>query len=63
MNQRLFELSDGRKTGIYEFMDRKEVEYWFENKCTSKDFVPLARKLEEAGVSELDTAIMSKDNF
>lgn len=63
LNQRLFEMKDGRKTGIYEFMDRKEVEYWFENKCTSTDFVPLARKLEEAGISELDTAIISKDNF
>ena len=63
LNQRLFEMKDGRKTGIDEFMDRKEVEYWFENKCTSTDFVPLARKLEEAGISELDTAIISKDNF
>lgn len=63
LNQRLFETSDGRKTGIYEFMDRKEVEYWFENKCTSRDFVPLSAKLEAAGIDELDATVVSKDCF
>ena len=47
-NQRLYDRSDGGKIGVYEIMDRKEVEYYFLNHHTSKDFHPLREKIEQA---------------
>ncbi len=47
-NQRLYDDSCSHKIGVYEIMDRKEVEYYFRNHCTSGTFIPLRKKIEEA---------------
>jgi len=47
-NQRLYDTADGRKIGVYEIMDRKEVTYYFRNHITSPAFIPLSVRLEEA---------------
>ena len=47
-NQRLYDSPSGGKIGVYEIMNRKEVEYYFENHRTSSQFVPLAEKIREA---------------
>ncbi len=47
-NQRLFDCAKGGKTGIYEFMNREEVNYWFANKTTSKEFVSLRERILRA---------------
>ncbi len=47
-NQRLYDTADGQKIGVYEIMDRKEVNYYFQNHSTSTAFVPLSHKLQEA---------------
>ena len=47
-NQRLYDTSDHRKTGIYEIMDRKETSYYFKNQKTSDQFCPLAEKIRIA---------------
>ena len=41
-NQRLFDCPEGGRTGVYEWMDRKEVEYYFKNGRTSPQFRTLA---------------------
>ena len=58
-NQRLYDTADNGKIGVYEIMDRKEVEYYFKNHCTSSSFTPLQRKIEEAvaeGIVDEDQA-------
>ena len=52
-NQRLYDTADGQKIGVYEIMDRKEVNYYFQNHSTSTAFVPLSHKLQEAVQSGL----------
>ena len=47
-NQRLYDNPQGGKIGVYEIMDRKEVEYYFLNHQTSRTFQPLREKIEEA---------------
>lgn len=46
--QRLFETDEGKKTGVYEIMDRKEVEFWFEHRHVSEHFIPLSEKIKKA---------------
>ena len=46
--QRLYDTPFGRKTGIYEFMDEKEVAYYFENRRNSGSFKPLKERIREA---------------
>ncbi len=45
--QRLYETAGGR-TGVYEIMNRKEADYYFENHHTDRSFLPLSRKIREA---------------
>lgn len=47
-NQRLYDTENSRKIGVYEIMDRKEVEYYFRTNCTSGCFIPLKTKIQEA---------------
>ena len=47
-NQRLYDTADGEKIGVYEIMNRKEVDYYFRNHCTSGSFIPLETKIREA---------------
>ena len=46
-NQRLYDTEKG-KTGVYEIMDRSELEYYFANHRTSSSFVPLETRIREA---------------
>lgn len=46
--QRLFFRNDGKRTGVYEFMDREEVSYWFENRHVSERFVTLEKRTAAA---------------
>ncbi len=46
--QRLYDLEDGRKTGFYEFMNRKEVMDYFKKGCTDSSFTPLSFKIRAA---------------
>ena len=47
-NQRLYDHPSGGKIGVYEIMNRKEIEYYFEHHRTSSAFHPLAEKIQEA---------------
>lgn len=47
-NQRLYDTREGGKIGVYEIMDRKEIEYYFLNHTHSPGFRTLKRELEEA---------------
>ena len=47
-NQRLYDDPAGGKIGVYEIMNRKEIEYYFEHHRTSSSFQPLAEKIKEA---------------
>ncbi len=47
-NQRLYDNPAGGKIGVYEVMDRKEIEYYFANKRTSSSFHPLSQAIQEA---------------
>lgn len=47
-SQRLFEMADGSRTGIYEIMDRKEVNSYFETGRTSESFIPLQKAVRKA---------------
>lgn len=47
-SQRLFEYKGGEKRGIYEFMDKKELAYFFENKKTSEYFIPISKRISNA---------------
>ena len=52
-SQRLFDTGNGKRTGIYEFMNRKEIIHYFETEKTSSGFVPLStaiRNAETAGI-------------
>lgn len=46
-SQRLLTLSDQTKAGVYEFMDEKDLRYYFETGSVPAGFVPLSRKLEK----------------
>ena len=63
-NQRLYDTSDRRKIGVYEIMDRKEIEYYFLNHRTSQQFQPLREKILEAvrqGLVDPDQAAQDLD--
>ena len=47
-NQRLFNLGHGRRSGVYEYMNRKEVTYALEHRHVSKTFVSLQKQLQAA---------------
>ena len=47
-NQRLYDTKEAGKIGVYEIMNRKEVDYYFRNHTTSSTFKPLREKIEEA---------------
>ena len=47
-NQRIYDMPDGRRTCIFEIMDRKEVNYYFDNKHTSQRFVRLEDRIRQA---------------
>ncbi len=46
--QRLYDCPHGGKTGVYEIMDRKEVNYYIENHRTTDQFVTLRKRIMEA---------------
>lgn len=46
--QRLYTAADQRKIGIYEIMDRKEVQHYFRTHTNSENFVPLAARIYRA---------------
>ena len=47
-SQRLFEKTNGEKTGIYEYMNEKEITYYFEKGDVSDAFIPLSKQIEQA---------------
>jgi competence protein ComGA len=47
-SQRLFEKANGEKTGIYEYMNEKEITYYFEKGDVSDAFIPLSKQIEQA---------------
>lgn len=47
-NQRLYRMKNGKYSGIYEIMNRKEVSYWFENGHTDKSFRCLEDSIRRA---------------
>ena len=47
-NQRLFNLGDGKRSGVYEYMNRKEVAYALEHRRVSETFVSLQKQLQAA---------------
>lgn len=47
-NQRLYETSDGSRTGVYEVMDRQEVTYYLEHRCISESFRGLKDRIKES---------------
>ena len=61
-NQRLYPCSQGM-TGIYEIMDRKEVDYWFANKETSEDFIPLSAKASFAAANGIIEKMAAAADF
>ncbi len=57
--QRLFDCPQGGRTGIYEWMDRKEIGYYFDHGRTSENFRPLAESIRQeraAGTIDADQA-------
>ena len=47
-NQRLFNLGDGKRSGVYEYMNRKEGAYALEHRCVSETFISLQKQLQSA---------------
>ncbi len=47
-NQRLYRMKDGKMAGIYEYMTRKEVQYYFEEKHTDRNFRSLEERIRAA---------------
>lgn len=47
-NQRLFTNTHEGKTGIYEYMNRKEIRRWFTEHAVSETFIPLQKRMEHA---------------
>ena len=47
-NQRLFNLGDGKRSGVYEYMNRKEVAYALKHRRVSETFVSLQKQLQAA---------------
>lgn len=47
-NQRLYTTDDNKKIGIYEIMERKEIEYYENNKRTTESFINLDTKVSNA---------------
>jgi len=47
-NQRLFNLGAGKRCGVYEYMNRKEVAYALEHRRVSETFVSLQKQLQAA---------------
>ncbi len=45
-NQRLYETKDGKKIGVYEFMNQKEVNQWFEKQQPT--YIPLQQRIQQA---------------
>lgn len=45
-NQRLYELDDNRRMGIYEFMDEKEVSYYLQHRRTTENFQNLSKQIQ-----------------
>ncbi len=61
-NQRLYDTRDCRKIGVYEIMNRKEIEYYFLNHRPSESFQPLRVKILEAVESgQVDPEQASQD--
>lgn len=50
-NQRLFDTVKGGKTGVYEIMDRTEIESYFTVRKPTERFVPLREKIRRAAAS------------
>lgn len=47
-NQRLYEAEDGKRIGVYEIMDHKEVGYYLEHRRTSSGFRNLRSRIQES---------------
>lgn len=47
-NQRLFADREGKKFGVYEIMDKKEIDYFFANEHVSADFIHLQTRIDAA---------------
>lgn len=47
-NQRLFSCGDGKKVGIYEFMDDSQLKYYFKYEKNPENFMDLKTRIEEA---------------
>ena len=47
-NQRLFYSEDGGRKGIYEIMERQDIEYWFETGRMPESFRTIDSKIKEA---------------
>lgn len=47
-NQRLFSCGDGKKIGIYEFMDASQLKYYFKHEKNPENFMDLKTRIEEA---------------
>ena len=47
-NQRLYDTVNETKIGVYEIMDRKEVDYYFRNHSTSSSFITLRQRIKDA---------------
>ncbi len=45
-NQRLFNLGAGKRCGVYEYMNRKEVAYALEHRQVSETFISLQQQLQ-----------------
>ena len=47
-NQRLYSTKDGKRTGVYEVFNRKEIAYYFAHEHPSEDAVSLQDRIREA---------------
>lgn len=47
-SQRLYDTNTNEKIGVYECMDRKEVEYYFRNRCVTEEHKNLSEEITSA---------------
>lgn len=62
-NQRLYDSNDHSKIGVYEIMDRKEVNYYFTHHEHSSSFVPLEQEIQIAVQNQLIPIQQAQQDF
>lgn len=62
-NQRLYDTYQNTKASIFEYMDKKEVNYYFDNNKTSENFITLQEKINFAADQKIISKKQAKEDM